>query len=182
MPDGWSAPVSQMRKLRPRVAQGHVGTAAKGAAPGAAHTCSRSCPAPPRRQAGALQEPTATTGGQQRAGGAVVPAAARRAGPGEIDDTHCQCAQLEEISNPGARPPSLRVGIALLQPALLANEVCSLTPNFPPLGARAGRPPFPSGRLLSLSSSAAPTAQLSRTSSPSCPFARQQKAETKGSG
>lgn len=34
--------------------------------------------------------------------------------------------------------------IALLQPAFLANEVCSLTPNFPPLGAQAGGPPFPS--------------------------------------
>lgn len=36
------------------------------------------------------------------------------------------------------------MGIALLQPAFLANEVCSLTPNFPPLGAQAGGPPFPS--------------------------------------
>lgn len=178
MPDGWSAPISQMRKRRPEPLK--VTWALLPREP----LTPAVVPAWPRRrsQRGALQETTAATGGQQRAGGAVVLAAARRAGTGEIDDTHCRCAQLEEISNPGARPPSLRVGIALLQPALLANEVCSLTPNFPPLGARAGGPPFPSRRVLSLSSSAAPTAQPSWTSSPSCPFARQQKAETKGSG
>ena len=44
-------------------------------------------------------------------------AATRRAGTAEMDDTHCQRAWPEEISNPGARPLSLRVGIALLQPA-----------------------------------------------------------------
>lgn len=41
----------------------------------------------------------------------------RLAGTGEMDDTHCLCARPKEISNPGARPPSSRVGIAPLQPA-----------------------------------------------------------------
>lgn len=54
------------------------------------------------------------------------------------------------------------MGIALLQPALLANEVCSLTPNFPPLGAlRLAVLHFPLGAVLSLPSSAAPTPQPS---------------------
>lgn len=66
-----------------------------------------------------------------------------------MDDTHCQRAWPEEISNPGARPLSLRVGIALLQPARapLTRFVAGL--NFPPLWAQAGRPPFPSGAVRS---------------------------------
>lgn len=68
-----------------------------------------------------LQETPVTAGGQQRVG--CVRLGQKKAGGhqagwhGEMDDTHCQWAQPKEISNPGARPLSLRVGTVPLQPA-----------------------------------------------------------------
>lgn len=85
-------------------------------------------------------------------------AATRPAGRGEMDDTVCA---------PGPRKLVIRSTASEFKGgncspaacALLANEVCSLTPHFPPLGAQAGCPPFPSRRVPAPLSSAAPTLQ-----------------------
>lgn len=118
--NGWSDPVSQKRKLRPRVVPGHMRTGTQGAALGAAHLESPPFPHRLPRPRGAAGNPS----GRREAAASWLcapwpeQAAGHQAGwHGEMDDTHCQWAQPKEISHPGARPPSLRVGIVPPQPA-----------------------------------------------------------------